>query len=258
MIPKEFQHCDPPQCTPDLTPLELTYPKTIKLGEKTVETTKFIQNVLREAWGEDPPVVDLYLRTGCNGLGELKYLLESVRLFWPLFLGDVLIVLDQNDQPIIELLKTYADIPFSIVYEHCPYLPGRVFNQVSYLKLFKYTSADYVVTIDSDCVFHAPVTPDYLFSDKKLYFVTSTSFQVTDDHPIEWERFQVQVTGLPSKTGHAMVTQPISLRVDIFPKYLEWIHQQRGLCYEQVVSEKWFCERILLDVSVECIHSIHH
>lgn len=235
---REWHHCDPEVCLPTLEMPEIWYPQTLKIRDETVATTYFVQQILEKAWGPDPPVIDLYLRTGCNGLEEILYLLHSVNLFWPLFLGQIILVLDRGDQLIVEYLKLFPDIPFLVVYEHAPCLPARVFNQVSYLKAYKYTTADYLVTIDSDCIFHAPVTPDYLFGDnKKLYFIVSNSFQVTDLFPVAWDKAQYQITGLKSvNRAHAMVTQPITVRPRTLQRFLNWIREERGRCYEDVVT----------------------
>ena len=61
-----------------------------------------IQRALRTAWGDDPPHIDFYVRCGCMGTNELQYLQPSIELFWPEFVGDVIIVLDAGNHATLE------------------------------------------------------------------------------------------------------------------------------------------------------------
>ena len=61
----------------DRTP-NWTYPRFTVTGEKT---EGFINRVLEIAWGRNPPSIDLYWRTGCHGIMQMKYLLRSIEIF---------------------------------------------------------------------------------------------------------------------------------------------------------------------------------
>ncbi|CAF1400356.1 unnamed protein product, partial [Rotaria sordida] len=153
--------CKAIPCTPYIDKPNWNYPRTTMAGEKTGD---FVNRVLEIAWGSNPPSVDLYLRSGCNGIMEMKYLFQSIEIFWPRFLGSIIIVLDAGDEAILKyLLPEKPAHHYIIEFEHTPCVPGRVFNQYSYLNLDRHSSADYVVTIDSDCILHSPVTPDLIF-----------------------------------------------------------------------------------------------
>ena len=54
----------------DKTPIVLEYQKRTKQG---VDTIEFMQQVMRRAWGDNPPAIDLYLRAGSGGSYELSW-----------------------------------------------------------------------------------------------------------------------------------------------------------------------------------------
>ncbi|KAH9259752.1 hypothetical protein BASA81_002174 [Batrachochytrium salamandrivorans] len=143
-----WRSCDAPVCSRNHTHRlpNFRLPKTTRLGQPTVE---FVHQVLRKAWGETPPAIDLF--------GKVDFVVPK------------------------PLLEGYA---VKLVYEHQPCMLGRIFNQYSYLNLPAHTNAEFVVTIDSDCAFHRPVTPDVLFNHLgKLILPTNSGFQSTYWYP---------------------------------------------------------------------------
>jgi hypothetical protein len=235
--------CDPPICNlSSATKLEtFKFEKTTIWNESIYE---YMNRLLKYAWGRNPPRIDLYVRTGCKGLGYLSALLQSVELFWPRFLGDILIVLDYNDQPIIDRLfrklKYLSRHSVKIIYEHNPCFTGRVFNQYSYVHFEQYSTAEYTVTIDSDCALMRPFVPDVLFvehSKKVRYFVSKYAQRM-------WFGLQEFITKVkPGKYGHGMIVQPVTVINKSLKPFREWIAKQHNLpCYEDVISlvlNKW-------------------
>ena len=200
-----------------------------------------IQRTLRAAWGPDPPQVDLYLRTGCMGAEELNLLLPTVELFWPEAIGEVIIALDTGngltpDFFVPAALRAVTQQSYRFVHEEQPCMPGKVFNQVSYLNLDMHSSAQYIVTIDSDVTLHCPVTPDLLFDDRgKLLLPYSNVFQAGSwDAAVEW------FTGPGTFSGHAMMTQPVSFARETFAAYRAWMAAPppagRGECLYDAVA----------------------
>jgi hypothetical protein len=250
-----WDNCDPKSCNPNRDNVSVDYPRATAWGEDTGE---FVNRVMREAWGPNPPHIDLYVRAGCNAGDELKYLMLTVELFWPRFLGDIVIVLDYGNDVALEEIMYLSKLKHSafIVYEHCPCNPARVFNQYSYITLDRHSDSQFVVTIDSDCAFHTPVTPDVLFNDRgELKLAVAFNFQKQ-----LWANASKMVTGVSNENyGHAMVTQPVAFITSTLPRYREWIWQTRGRCYENVVAElvaersqiTWFCWMCQLNVFVE-------
>jgi len=211
----EWRFCDPPKCTKTIhdRPRTLGYPKVVAFNNKLIPTADLIQRALEASWtsstASDAPIIDLYVRAGCGASTKLYHLLETVHLFWPRILGKVLVVLDANDAEGIE-----AMIPDSlrmshvveVVYERVPCMDGRLFNQYSYLNLFRYSDkADYVVTIDSDCAFYMPITPDVLFNARgQLILPVSKEFQ--SDYA--WDEMQEFFTGHSYRnlSGHSSMS----------------------------------------------------
>lgn len=242
----------------DETPVAVRYSRTTKTGMDTVE---FVQGVMRKAWGSNPPTVDLYVRAGSAASYELQWFWASVELYWPTFLGRVIVVLDKDDKPNVDrLVPALTNHSILVAYEPVPNMAGRIFNQVSYLNLDRYSSSEYVVTMDSDCVFTRPVTPDTLFdADGRLILVKNTVFQKT-----EWDGDQKYFTGVSDADyGQSMTTQPVAFKVASFKAYREYIQTKYGYCYEQRIVEfirseggtsqhaGWFCWMCQLSVFLE-------
>ena len=78
-------------------------PRTTASNESVKDA---IQRALRAAWGPDPPHIDLYFRAGCGATTEIAYLLPTVELFWPEFLGEVIIALDAGNNASIDFFFT--------------------------------------------------------------------------------------------------------------------------------------------------------
>lgn len=230
--------CDAARCVPYSRKPTWTYPNTTISGEKTED---FIDRVLRIAWGSKPPSIDLYLRAGCNGTMEMQYLFKSIELFWPRFLGSIVLVLDVGNEAVLErILPSKPTHHYVIAFEHPPCLPGRVFNQYSYLNLDRHCTADYVVTIDSDCVFHLPVTPDLIFRHGKVILTSSRSFQSGT-----WGATVNEILGEGMYDGHYMVTQPVTFAQSTFSKFRKWFFDSKGICYEDriaTMSPKFYSE----------------
>ena len=224
-----WKTCDAERCLlNDRTP-NWTYPRFTVAGEKT---EGFINRVLKIAWGRNPPSIDLYWRTGCHGIMEMKYLLRSIEIFWPRFLGSVVVVLDAGDEVFLKyVLPKNPTHHYVVAFEHLPCLPGRVFNQYSYLNLDRHCTADYVVTIDSDCVFHLPVTPDLIFRHGKVILTSSRRFQET-----LWRSSVDAILNPGLYDGHYMVTQPVVFALSTFSSFRKWFHKTQGICYEDKLA----------------------
>ena len=225
-----WKTCDAPHCQPYTAVPNWSYPSRTLSGERTGE---FVNRILEIAWGAHPPSVDLYLRSGCNGMMEMKYLFRSIELFWPRFLGSIIVVLDVGDERILgDLLPRHPTHHYVIAFEPTPCLPGRVFNQYSYMNLDRHSRATYVVTIDSDCIFHSPVTPDLIFRQGKVILPSSRAFQ-----PNLWRESLDAVMGEGMYDGHYMVSQPVTFALSTFASFRRWFYQSKGTCYEDQLAQ---------------------
>lgn len=239
--PQSVKHSFTAKCKPD-PPCALRQPPSftrrayagiipdrVATGESPAEA---IQRALRFAWGESLPRIDLYVRAGCGAMEELHWLYPTVEVFWPSFLGDVIVVLDDGDAAAMEAFRplNHADTKHSyrFVFEKVPCMPGRFFNQVSYTHLDRLSGADFVVTIDSDCVFHTPVTPELLFDDRgRLLLPHSAKFQNGT-----WTSGVEHFTGPHSFQWQTMVSQPVAFAVPTFAAYRKYVKQLKPeSCY---------------------------
>ena len=232
---KRICNVDEP-CAAPLPAATHTYdglPQTTASGE---HVQLAIQRGLRAAWGTDPPHIDLYFRAGCGAVGEIAQLLPTVELFWPEHIGEVIIALDAGNNQTLEYFLPprwrATRQSYRLVYEDVPCLPGRTFNQVSYLNLDAHSRAQYVVTIDSDCAFHSPVTPDLLFDDSRhLLLPHSRNFQRG-----AWNKSVEFFTGAGTFSSHTMVSQPVAFARETFPAFRAWMLEHHGTCYFDAVA----------------------
>lgn len=192
-----------------------------------------IHQVLQAAWGPQPPRVDLFLRTGCHGASEAQYLFASVDVFWPRFLGEVVVVLDYADyNTSSHFIPARPNHNYRLAFEHVPCMPARIFNQVGYLMADMHSSADFIVTIDSDCLFHSPVTPDLLFRNGKVRLPHSKVFQAG-----LWDKHVEFFLGQGTFKWHTMVTQPVTFHRSTLAAYRAWFEDTKGKCYVDAVAE---------------------
>lgn len=195
-----------------------------------------IQRTLQAAWGPDPPQIDLYLRAGCGATTEIAYLLPTIELFWPEFIGEVIIALDAGNNASLEhflpLNWRSTQQSYRFVYEDVPCLPGRIFNQVSYLNMDMHSQAKYILSLDSDCALHSPVTPDLIFDEKgRVLLAHSKLFQTG-----MWDGAVEYFTGNNTFISHTMVTQPIVFVRETLAAYRDWHKRVKGDCYYDSVS----------------------
>ena len=228
---KFFATCNAPCKLAHDEPVLLTYPASTATGVSTIES---VQAVLAAAWTAYPVKVDLLLRTGCHGAHELQILAQSVELFWPRGIGSVVVVLDDSDRPIAHrMVLNNSRHDWVVRFENVSCMPGRIFNQISYLMADHYSTADVIVTIDSDCVLHSPVTPRLLFRDGKIRMPHSARFQ-----PLMWKTNIEFFTGPGTYKFHTMTSQPVTFHRSTLAAYREWYTAaHNGTCYlDGVVS----------------------
>ena len=211
---------------PDTSGATIDFERMTATGKDTVEV---VQEALRHAWrqwDERARPIDLFVRTWCRDAGEVRFLFESVELFWPRGLGHVVVILDEGDEAVAakSILPAQTKHSYRVFYERPPCMPGRVFNQVSYLMADHYSSADTIVTIDSDCIFHSPVTPDLLFDEKgSILLPWSAKFQES-----LWTKEIEYFTGPGTYLGHSMVSQPVTIHRSTLQAYRRWYAEEHG------------------------------
>lgn len=239
----QFNHCRIAQESPLFQDCDTACPAFVKNGfgnfhlptvaNYSQSTQDIIDSVLLAAWGPSPPSVDVFLRTGCHGAAEAEYLFKSIDIFWPRFLGSVVVLLDYaNQYNVSSIVPREPRHHYVIAFEHAPCMPPRVFNQVSYLMADLHSSADYIVTIDSDCVLYTPVTPDLLFRHGKILLPHSRAFQEG-----MWIRPVEFFLGTGTYKFHTMVSQPVTFHRKTFHAYRHWVQNKTGKCLIDRVAE---------------------
>lgn len=227
-----FRICDPPPCSvrPEPNPrAQLIFPSQNKTN---FDSKSVFRDLLQNSWRDFPSSVDLYLRTGCNGLSELRSLIESVEIFWPPRVGKIIIVFDPSDFLVSSsVIPTATEHQYQAVFEHTPCLPARIFNQLSYLHLDLYSKSEFVVTIDSDCLFVVPVIPEMLFRNGSVILPHSNLFQQGI-----WGYSAEYFVGPNTFRFHTMVAQPVTFRTDTFSKYRTFLNQGRD-CLKNLVHK---------------------
>lgn len=239
-----FTLCDEGCANVDAAPVSLDYPAATTDGRPTID---YVQAALAKAWAGHNGTVDLWVRTGCHGAREAKWLFESVELFWPRGVGKVVVVLDAADAAIVgDIVPAATAHAYDVRYERVPCMPGRVFNQVSYLMADHYSSADVIVTIDSDCVLHSPVTPRLIFWGGRVRLPHSRLFQ-----PGMWDAMVERFTGAGTFKHHTMVSQPVAFHRSTFAAYRAWYKRAHGRCYLDDVA-RMLSEQPPVDVVPYC------
>lgn len=105
---------------------------------------------------------DLFIRTYSKDLPWLAYCLRSIEKFAKGF-NDIVITIPQEQRNLLD--------KFNLTKEHISIVPNYkndyLGQQVSKMNAFKYSSADTVTFMDSDCIFTREIRPEYLFQDGK-------------------------------------------------------------------------------------------
>lgn len=142
--------------------------------------------------------VGIYLKTYEGDFKWLPYLFRSIDKFVTGF--DRMVITVDNPTE-LNLLK-FIEMPKTIKVDFaCVNRPkdfhGYVYQQYCKLLAFDYLHTNYIMYIDSDCVFKRPINPNDLFVDGKPIIyktpyerIDSPWKQITEDaigFPVEWE-----------------------------------------------------------------------
>ncbi|CAI5496771.1 unnamed protein product [Closterium sp. Naga37s-1] len=104
------------------------------------------------------------------------FLFASIEQMWPAGIGDVILVLDENDRHVEDIVPPWVKIYYE---KNSLDLPGKILQQWSYLWADNYTTAPYIAIIDDDVIFNLKVTPGLLFNmtNGKPYVIGSKNTQ---------------------------------------------------------------------------------
>lgn len=111
---------------------------------------------------------DIFIKTYGGDFEWLKYCLRSIQKFCTGF-NEIILVCDEADKGGLE--------EFGLTRERVEYVPlefnGYLFQQWIKLNAHSYSESDYILFVDSDCVFTKPTTPnDFIKSGKPMILKT--------------------------------------------------------------------------------------
>ena len=104
----------------------------------------------------------IFIKTWINDLDWLQFCLRSIAKYAPSF--NVVIVADNNCKKIINGWGLTRE---KVVYVN-PTFDGYLYQQLVKLRAFDYTDDEYILFIDSDCIFTDNVDKDFFIKDGKI------------------------------------------------------------------------------------------
>lgn len=162
--------------------------------------------------------VDLFIRSYYRDFEWLRYCLESIENYCFGF-SSIILVIPRGDADRLQLMSMSEKVSV----HYCDrYNNDYLGQQVTKLNADRYSTADFICHIDSDCVFRKPVVPSDLFDGNKPTFVITPYTLLPND--LGWRSMSERFTGR-SVEFDFMRRQPL-----VFPRHL----------YEEV---RMFCSR---------------
>ncbi|CAI5496772.1 unnamed protein product [Closterium sp. Naga37s-1] len=169
-----------------------------------------------------PARVDLLIRSYVSDtFFLLEMLFDSIEQMWPRGIGDVILVLDEDNQIVEDIVPTWIKVYYEKNYLK---LPGKILQQWSYLWADNYTTAPYIAIIDDDVIFNLKVTPGLLFNltDGKPYVIGSRQKQMN-----HWVPSTHYFVGKPYYFANFMVQLPFVFPRDVLPKFRDHVTRIR-------------------------------
>lgn len=133
---------------------------------------------------------DLFIKSYRKDFPWLIYCLRSIAKFSSGF-RDIIIVVPEEDRKEIDTWGLTMEKVFSEV----EYGRGYLLQQVRKLTADKYTDADVIVFIDSDCLLSKPFSPPDLYSNGKITMLMTPYTEMPPDFP--WQKPTEKALGFP-------------------------------------------------------------
>ncbi|CAI5974529.1 unnamed protein product [Closterium sp. NIES-64] len=190
-----------------------------KSGHCVKELFKLYDDAYKPLW---PARVDLLIRSYVSDtFFLLEMLFDSIEQMWPRGIGDVILVLDEDNQIVEDIVPTWIKVYYEKNYLK---LPGKILQQWSYLWADNYTTAPYIAIIDDDVIFNLKVTPGLLFNltDGKPYVIGSRQKQMN-----HWVPSTHYFVGKPYYFANFMVQLPFVFPRDVLPKFRDHVTRIR-------------------------------
>jgi hypothetical protein len=133
----------------------------------------------------------IFIKTWKNDLKWLKYCLKSIDKYGSGF--EVLIVADWDCKSEIESWSLTKE-----VVHYCrPNFDGYLYQQYIKLRAFDYTDSEFILFMDSDCIFTEPTKPEDFFTDGKPNMLMTPYEDIPE--VMFWKEATDKATGLDVK-----------------------------------------------------------
>lgn len=139
--------------------------------------------------------VDIFLKTYNKDFQWLPYLFASIDKYCDGF-RSLVIVAEMGDNVELEKIKFPQTVDVKIHYIQKPSRSdGYMFQQSIKLSAWKYTDADAVMFIDSDCIFKKKISPSYFFKRGKIEMLKTSYAEIGSAVP--WQKPTQDALGFP-------------------------------------------------------------
>uniref|UniRef100_A0A0G4HQM1 Uncharacterized protein n=1 Tax=Chromera velia CCMP2878 TaxID=1169474 RepID=A0A0G4HQM1_9ALVE len=183
--------------------------------------------------------IDLLVRGGCRAAaaGHLVHFYESVEIFWPRFVGEVVVLLDVSDKGDPRVAPPPSSRHrYRVEYVDNPCMRGYVFAQWQYLYADTWVDGDILVLTDADVVLHSPVVPEMLFQLPESSYGEGErergGARIWLPYAQQWQRNRWKtvnefVSGIPwdESAGNSILTQPLVYLRSTLPDFREYLHK---------------------------------
>ncbi len=128
----------------------------------------------------------IFIKSFPKDYGWLSYCLKSIQKFASGFSEVVVAIPDDSNLPLTQERLVKIKEPGALATSAHQHGLGYCWQQIVKMNADKYTSSDYVVHLDSDCIFTKPVTPkDLMVDDKPLWLMTPFAEILPTDKNLE-------------------------------------------------------------------------
>jgi len=159
--------------------------------------------------------VDIFVRSYRGDFPWLEHCLKSIHRFAKGF-SSVHIVVPEADKPLL------ASLTEEIVHGTVDECDGYLAQQVTKLYADEFCGADYVLHVDSDCVFQTEFSPDNFFFDNKPILLRE------DNVGTHWIQHSANFLGWQD-TFEYMRRLPIIYPLWIYKEFREWMESRHGV-----------------------------
>jgi hypothetical protein len=140
------------------------------------------------------PNTAIFIRSYHKDFQWLVHCLNSIQKYCVGF-SEVILVVPSTDSALVP--DYFYDLTTSI-HSTRERTVGYIDQQITKLQAYRYTSAPFILYVDSDCIFHSSCTPDSFFTkDKPDYYYTPYSHFPPEEQAHAWQGITEKAIGFP-------------------------------------------------------------